>query len=109
MLMKKIVLLFLIAPLPAFAADFSGIWKVDGAIEEHPITPTCTLKQTDNQITGTCALDADHTADLTGEVKEKQLTWRYKVEYQGTTYTLTYVGSLGTDNSIKGAEAIKTV
>jgi hypothetical protein len=101
--MRKIVWLFLVTSLPAFAADFSGVWKVDGSIEDHPITPTCTLKQSDNLITGSCTLDADHAADVTGEVKEKQLTWRYKVEYQGTTYTLTYVGSLDSETSIKGS------
>jgi hypothetical protein len=101
--MKKIVWLFLMTSLPAFAADFSGVWKVDGAIEDHPITPTCTLKQGDNHVTGSCTLDVDHVADVTGEVKEKQLTWRYKVEYQGTTYTLTYVGTLESDASIKGS------
>jgi hypothetical protein len=101
--MRKLVWLLLITSLPAFAADFSGVWKVDGSIQDHPITPTCTLKQADNLITGTCTLDADHTADVTGEVKEKHVTWRYKLDYQGTTYTLTYAGSLDTDNSLKGS------
>jgi hypothetical protein len=102
--MKRIVWFFLMTSLSAFAANVSGVWKVDGSIEDHPITPTCTLKQADNKITGTCTtLDADHTADVTGEVKEKQLTWRYKVEYQGTAYTLTYVGTLDSDASIKGS------
>ena len=102
--MKKIVCLLCITSIPAFAADISGVWKVDGSIEDHPITPTCNLTQADNKITGTCTtLDSAHTADVTGEVKDKQLTWRYKVEYQGTTYTLTYVGSLDSDASIKGS------
>jgi hypothetical protein len=101
--MKKIVWLLLMTSLPALAADFSGVWKVDGAIEDHPITPICTLKQSGDKVTGSCTLDADHAADVTGEVKEKQLTWRYKVEYQGTIYTLTYVGSLDSESSIKGS------
>jgi hypothetical protein len=100
---RKLACLLMVTSLPAFAADFSGVWKVDGSIQDHPITPTCTLKQADNLVTGTCTLDADHTADVTGEVKEKHVTWRYKLDYQGTTYTLTYVGSLDTDSSIKGS------
>jgi hypothetical protein len=102
--MRKLVWLLMVTSLPAFAADFSGVWKVDGSISDHPVTPTCTLKQADNLVTGTCTLlDGDHTADVTGEVKEKQLTWRYKVTYEGTTYTLTYVGTLDSDTSIKGS------
>jgi hypothetical protein len=31
------------------------------------------------------------------------VTWRYKLDYQGTTYTLTYVGTLDSDTSIKGS------
>jgi hypothetical protein len=99
--MKRVIALLLFASLPAFA-DVSGVWVVNGSIEDHPVTPTCTLKQTDKQISGSCKTDADHTQNVEGSVTEKQVTWKYDVEYEGTVYTLTYAGTLDSDTSIKG-------
>ena len=100
--MKRVVCLFLFASLPALADDVSGAWKVNGSIADHPITPTCTLKQADKQISGSCKVDADHTPSVEGSVNEKQVTWKYDQEYEGTVYTLTYSGTLDSSTSIKG-------
>jgi hypothetical protein len=100
--MKRVVCLFLFASLPALADDVSGVWKVNGLIADHTITPTCTLKQADKQISGSCKVDADHTLGVEGGVSEKQVTWKYDQEYEGTVYTLTYTGTLDSDTSIKG-------
>jgi hypothetical protein len=100
--MKRVIALLLFASLPAFADDFSSVWVVNGSIADHPITPTCTLKQTDKQISGSCKVDADHTVTVEGSVKEKQVTWKYDQEYQGSVYTLTYTGALDSDTSMKG-------
>jgi hypothetical protein len=100
--MKKVISLLLFVSLPAFADDLSGVWKIDGSIASNPITPTCTLKQTDKQLSGSCKIDADHVANIEGSVNEKQVTWKYDQEYQGTVYTLTYTGTLESNTSIKG-------
>ena len=100
--MKRIIALLLFASLPAWADDVSGVWKVDGLIADHPIAPTCTLKQTDKQISGSCQVDADHAPNVEGSVKEKQVTWKYDQEYEGTVYTLTYTGTLDSNTSMKG-------
>jgi hypothetical protein len=100
--MKKVVCLFLFASLPALADDVSGVWKVNGQIADHIITPTCTLKQADKEISGNCKVDADHTLDVKGSVNDKQVTWKYDQEYEGTVYTLTYAGTLDSDTSMKG-------
>jgi hypothetical protein len=100
--MKRIISLLLFASLPAWADDVSGVWKVDGLIADHPIAPTCTLKQTDMQISGSCQTGADHVLNVEGSVKEKQVTWKYDQEYEGTVYTLTYTGTLDSNTSIKG-------
>jgi hypothetical protein len=100
--MKKVVCLFLFASLPALADDVSGVWKVNGQIADHIITPTCTLKQADKEISGNCKVDADHTLDVKGNVNDKQVTWKYDQEYEGTVYTLTYAGTLDSDTSMKG-------
>jgi hypothetical protein len=90
------------ASLPALADDFSGVWKIDGSIADHPITPTCTLKQMDMKISGNCKVDADHVLTVEGSVKEKQVTWKYDQEYEGTLYTITYTGMLDSNASLKG-------
>jgi hypothetical protein len=100
--MNKLVCLLMFASLAALADDVSGVWKIDGSIADHPITPTCTLKQTDNQLSGNCKVDADHVLKVEGSVKEKQVTWKYDQEHEGTVYTLTYTGTLDSNASMKG-------
>jgi hypothetical protein len=100
--MKMVLCWFLFASLPALADDVSGAWKVNGSIADHPITPTCTLKQADKQISGSCKVDADHAPSVEGSVNEKQVTWKYDQEYEGTVYTLTFTGTLDSDTSMKG-------
>jgi hypothetical protein len=100
--MKRLISLLLFASLPAWADDVSGAWKVDGLIADHTIAATCTLKQTDKQISGSCQVDADQVLGVEGSVKEKQVTWKYNQEYEGTVYTLTYTGTLDSNTSIKG-------
>ena len=100
--MNKLVCLLMFVSLPALADDFSGVWKVDGSIADHPVTPTCTLKQTDTQISGTCKVIDDHVVKAEGSVKDKQITWKYDQEYEGTVYVLTYTGTLDSSTSLKG-------
>ena len=39
---------------------------------------------------------------MKGSVNDKQVTWKYDQEYEGTVYTLTYTGTLDSDTSMKG-------
>ena len=104
--MKTLVFFLLLTALPAWAADVSGVWKVDGSVVGNPVTPTCTLKQTDAKISGSCKLDDGHVADVTGEAKGGEVTWKYTQEYQGTDYTLTFNGTADSDTSIKGSISV---
>jgi len=101
--MKMLFCLLVSTSLSAAAQDCSGVWKVDGSIQDQTIAATCTLKQAGADITGTCKVDADKSLDVKGGVTDKQVTWRYDEEYEGTVYTLTYTGTLETDTSIKGS------
>jgi hypothetical protein len=107
---KVIVGWFMLICLPALADDVSGVWKVDGMVADAPVSATCTLKQADTAISGNCKVSnekiADQTLDTKGEVKGKQVTWTYRIEYEGTPYTLTYTGTLGSATSIKGSIAV---
>ena len=100
--MKTIICLFLFASVSVLAEDVSGTWKVDGSIANIPVTPTCTLKQTEKLISGTCVNGSDPVKKVEGSVDAKQVTWKYDQEYEGTVYTLTYVGTLDSSASMKG-------
>jgi hypothetical protein len=104
--MKRVISLLLLTSLPALADDLSGTWKVDGMVSDQTIAATCTLKQTDTHISGTCKVDADKTLAAKGEVTSKQVTWTYDEEYEGTVYTLTYTGTLDSATAIKGSIAV---
>ena len=101
--MRKLIYLLALTSLPAMAQDLSGVWKIDGSVSDNPVVATCTFKQTDTHITGSCKEEDDKAMDVKGEVTGKQVTWKYELEYEGTVYTLTYTGSLDTDTSIKGS------
>jgi hypothetical protein len=105
--MKMIVSLLMFTSLPALAADVSGAWKVDGSVAENPITATCTFKQTDTHISGSCKMDPDHTLTVKGEVTDKQVTWKYDLEHEGTVYTLTFTGTLDSETSMKGSIGVE--
>ena len=104
--MKTIAFFLLLAALPTPVADISGVWKVDGSVEDHPVTPTCTLKQAADKVSGSCRFDPDHASDVSGAVNGKDVTWKFDVEYEGTNYTLTFTGKLDSDTSIKGTIAV---
>jgi len=105
--MKTIMFFLLLSAVPAVAADMTGVWNVDGSVEDHPVTPVCTLKQAGAKLTGSCKFDEEHAAsDVAGEVKGKEVSWKFTVEYQGTQYTLTFTGTMDSDRSIKGSISV---
>ncbi len=103
--MKKLLVLLVLTSVPALAQDLSGVWKIDGTVGDNPVAATCTLKQTDTHITGTCKMPQNDTAlDVTGDVTGNKVTWKYALDYQGTTYTLIYTGTPDSAaTSIKGS------
>ena len=60
--MKRVICLFLFASLPALADDVSGVWKVNGSIADHTITPTCTLEAGGQADFRKLQVDADHSS-----------------------------------------------
>jgi hypothetical protein len=92
--MYKLLVVFLFTSAQSFAVDLSGVWKIDGTVGDNTVSVTCTFKQTDTHITGTCKMpQSDAALDVKGEVGDKQVTWKYSLAYQGDTYTLTYTGT----------------
>ena len=98
-----LLLALLAAPAIAQGNTISGAWKVTGDVVGNPINMVCTFVQDGKKLTGSCkAVGADKVADLTGEVDDKKVTWKYDSEYQGQKITLTYTGTLDASSQFKG-------
>lgn len=99
----SILLMALVAAGPAAAATFDGDWKIDGTINGIAIDITCTLKQADANVTGSCR-GKDITGDLPlkGSVKDKTVGWSYDINYGGQNLTVEYQGTLESAKQMQG-------
>ncbi len=114
--MKRLMILLLLSALPALAAEHSvaGTWKVEGSVSGYAVDRLCTFQQDGNKLTGSCR-NGDSTAPeekpapFTGEVKDKTVTWKYDVDWNGSTLTATYTGDWDGDSAITGAIDVQPV
>jgi hypothetical protein len=95
------VILFAAFFFPLAAADLTGHWTFEGDVNGSPIQLDCHLKQDGTKLEGTCKSAAAEVR-LAGEVNDPKVRFSYAVEYQGSTYTLYYSGTLASDSAMKG-------
>ncbi len=105
--MKKLFLLLALVTWSGQAQDLSGVWAVNGDVEDNSVSPTCTFTQKDQSISGTCKIDGEHVVDAKGVVKGKELTWAYSMDYEGTMYKLTFSGLIGEDKLMQGTISVE--
>ena len=100
--MRRAQLVAVIALIPsaAWAADFSGTWRVDNLFNGQSAIITCTLVQTGNALTGSCKPEIPGIApsDLTGS----NAKWGYDVVFNGNKARVDYVAELAADGTLKG-------
>ena len=80
----------------AYAADqdtLTGLWKVHNSIVGNESDQDCTLTQKGEELTGTCKSD-ESTVDVTGKIKDKDVTWQFKTDWNGSELTLIYTGKV---------------
>jgi hypothetical protein len=67
---RQLVALIALAPSAAWAADFSGTWKIDNVFNGATSVITCTLEQSENALTGSCRPEISGIAasEVTGTV-----------------------------------------
>lgn len=114
--MKRLIIALLLSALPALAADnsLSGTWKVEGNVSGYAVNRICALKQDGKKLTGSCQ-NGDPSADdkavlqLTGNVDDKNVTWKYDAEWNGSILTATYAGTWDGDAAITGAIDVQPV
>jgi hypothetical protein len=100
-LLVSAVLLFAISTSAADAPTIAGQWTLHQRIAGNESDQDCTFTLADGKIAGTCKVN-DQTTKLTGTADGKKLTWKYDVEYNGSTLTLTYVGTLDDADKVSG-------
>ncbi|MDQ1472273.1 MAG: hypothetical protein QOJ99_3753 [Bryobacterales bacterium] len=83
------------------AADLTGHWSFDGDVNGSPIRLECDLKQEGTKLEGACKSQSSDFK-LAGEVNDPKVRFSYAVDYQGSTYTLYYTGTLDSDSAMKG-------
>ena len=83
--------------LPAQTAapvDVSGKWAFTVTTDAGTGTPTVTLKQQGDSLTGHYSSQLLGERELKGSVKGNKVTFAFATEAQGTTFTVTYTGTI---------------
>jgi hypothetical protein len=105
----KVVVLMLTAVLLAAASagagqaktDLTGKWTFNVETGAGSGTPTITLKQDGEKLTGHYSGQLGE-ADLTGTIKGQEFTFKFTVDAQGNNLECTYKGTAESKDSLKG-------
>ena len=95
--LKHFALLVSLLLVPSFAQDnsLSGNWKIDGDVAGNSVEGTCTMTQDGKKLTGVCVLGSSaQRFEITGEVVEKKVNWKFSSEHSGQALTTTFSGKL---------------
>ena len=100
-----VVLAVLSAPIAAQNPNLTGKWLFAVETSAGGGTPTITLKQDGDKLTGHYTGQLGES-DLTGTVKGQEVTFTFCVEVQGTALVCTYAGNIENKDSLKGTVKI---
>src|SRR6266542_642028 len=96
------------APMRAAAqqsnkVDLTGKWAFTVQTDAGTGTPTVTLKQDGEKLTGHYSSATLGEADLTGTVKGKAIEFSFSTDAVGTPLTVKYTGTVESKDELKGA------
>ena len=106
--MKWAAAAVLVAFAPVYAAaqaatvDVTGKWAFTVQTEAGTGTPTVTLKQEGEKLTGHYSSQTLGEADLTGTVKGQDIVFSFTANAQGTNLEVKYSGKIEDKDSLKG-------
>ena len=83
-------------------AEIAGKWLFNVTSTAGTGTPTVTLKQQGDSLSGHYSSQTLGEVDLRGTVKALSFTFTFHADVQGTALTVTYAGSLDGGDSMKG-------
>ena len=82
--------------------DLTGKWLFDVQTDAGSGTPTITLKQDGEKLTGHYSGQLGE-ADLTGSAKGNDFTFSFSVDAQGMKIDITYKGTADSKDALKGS------
>ena len=85
----------------ASKVDVSGKWMFNVETAAGSGTPTITLKQDGEKLTGHYSGQLGE-ADLTGTVKGQEIAFKFTVDAQGNNLDCTYTGTIEGKDALKG-------
>ena len=83
------------------AADVSGTWALTVETGQGSGTPSVTLKQDGEKLTGTYSSQVFGEQHVTGSIKGQAITFTFTGSFEGTTFVVTYSGTVEND-TMKG-------
>jgi hypothetical protein len=104
--MLAVLAIVLTASLTAAAQaakfDVTGKWLFSVQTDAGGGTPTVTLKQDGEKLTGHYSSQTFGEVDLTGTVKGQDIKFSFSADAQGTSLQVTYTGTIESNDSMKG-------
>ena len=106
--MKKVLMLLVISLVFAGAlvaqtrVDLTGKWLFTVQTSAGGGTPTVTLKQEGEKLTGHYSSQQLGEAELTGTVKGADIKFTFGADVQGVHLDVTYTGTIESKDSMKG-------
>jgi hypothetical protein len=85
--------------------DLTGKWLFTVETSAGPGTPSITLKQDGEKLTGHYSGQLGES-DLTGSVKDQTVVFTFAVETQGYTLNCSYTGTIESKDALKGKMSI---
>jgi hypothetical protein len=82
--------------------DVTGKWLFSVTTDAGTGTPTITLKQSSDSLSGHYSSQLFGEIDFKGSIKEKAFTFAFTANVQGTSFTVTYKGTVEADDALKG-------
>jgi hypothetical protein len=87
--------------------DVTGSWALEVKTDAGgTTTPSVTLKQEGEKLTGHYSSATLGEADVTGTVKGNNLSFSFNASVQGASLAVTYTGTVESNNSMKGKIAL---
>ena len=105
-LLASTVLLFASSAFAAGAPSLTGEWSIHNSIAGNESDQACKFVQTESKLTGTCK-SQDKDVDVTGNLDGNKVTWKYDMDYNGSTLTLVYTATLDDSGKISGSVEVQ--
>ena len=83
--------------------DLTGKWLFTVQTDNGTGTPTVTLKQQGDSLSGHYSSQLLGERELSGTVKDNRITFKFATELQGTSLTVTYSGTIESKDALKGS------